>query len=195
MSHVTKQIAKNSTSNIIEVLIHDVSGFGRTGILNTAVSVRTWARGEAGAGVTSTPVVGTIDTFVSGGWIEVDATNLRGVYQYSIPDAYLSVSADEVLSWFEFTDPNIESKEISLQLTAVKNNSGVSISPDGLDQIPIEAYTLLEALKLMASVLCGETSGVETNKTLFKALGNNSIDRLGSTTDETKNRILIETNV
>ena len=40
-----------------------------------------------------------------------------------------------------------------------------------------------QALELMAAVLCGETTGAATNKTIFKALDDNGTERVGSTVD------------
>ena len=186
-------IARNSTGNIISVFVSDGAGKGVTGIAETSVNLRSFKQGEAGAGTTANPVVGAIDTFVSDGWVEVDATNLAGFYQYSIPNAFIQSTSSNLILSFEIAGAGNQNIVYEVSLVAVPLYTGVSIASDGLDAVAIEAFTLLEALKLMASVLCGETTGAETSKTIFKALGNNAVDRISSESDDQKNRTTVDT--
>jgi len=192
MANQRNTIARNTTGNIIEIFVANSSGKGVTGILNTAVNLRAWQRGKAGASVTANPVAGTIDIFLSNGWIEVDAVNLAGLYQYSIPNALLQIAATEIDLLFDFTSGTANNVLVEITMTAVPLFTGVQVSADGWDALPVEGFTALEAFKLLCSVAMGETTGAEGSKTIFTALGDNIIPRVESTSSDEKNRTLVK---
>jgi len=186
-------LVHNSIDNIVEVFVSNGSGKGVTGIAFGDVDIRAWAMGEAGGETTGNPIAGTIDTFVSNGWIEVDGTNLAGYYQYSIPNVFLQSNSSNLYISFEITGASNKNILLEINLVASPSYLGYKLSADGLDAIPIEGFNLREALILMASVLCGETAGAETNKTIFKALGDNATQRLTSETSDNTNRTDVQT--
>ena len=190
------QIAKNSTDNkdvIIELwIINTNTGRGITGIIFSDLVLRAWERGQAGGAVTAAPIAGTIDTYVSNGFVEVDATNLQGLYQYSIPNAALQVTNSEIDILFDINIANAEDVLVQITITSVPTWTGVQVSPDGWDALAIESLTAKQAIQLMAAVLCGQTTGAETSKTIFKAIDNPATQRLSSESDDETNRTLIE---
>lgn len=103
---IRKPNSKNNIFNIFissRVLAADTESatgaplsIGKTGLTSTSITKVGYLREGAAADVEITPVAGTLGTFVSGGFVEVDATNLPGVYQLCVPDAAFVSGAKEV---------------------------------------------------------------------------------------------------
>jgi hypothetical protein len=93
------QIKRGSTSQIVRVkLFNSIAsdGTGRTG-LNAATSGLKITYSSDGAVATPvTPVNMAVGSWVSGGFIEIDAINLPGWYEVGLPDAALASSAKRV---------------------------------------------------------------------------------------------------
>jgi hypothetical protein len=191
MANQVEWIPLNATSQIIEVMALNGSHKGVTGIAFGDVNISVFERGKSGAAALETLVAGTLDTFVSNGWKEVDATNQPGLYQYCIPNAKLQTTSSKlhVYIWFDSGTTQDVIYEINIQ--KVSSYLGVKLSTDGVDAIAIEAKNLREAITYMAAVLCGETTGAETAQTIFKALDNNAVSRLTSQSSDTKNRTAV----
>lgn len=88
-----------ATSNILLVFIEDESspGTGKTGLVfNTASLVAYYKRDVGTAAVAITLATATLGTFTSGGFKEVDATNMPGWYEFCPPDAALASGAKSV---------------------------------------------------------------------------------------------------
>ena len=193
MAILVEYIEMNSLNNIVEIKAFNSSGKGVTGIINTAVNIRSWGRGKAGASATANPVVnGSNDTYLSNGWKEVDNTNLAGVYQYSIPNAILQEANGIVYISFEFTSGTTHDVLLQIAIVAKKLNAGVKISSDGLQLVPVGSLNLENLMEDVGAVLMGETEGAETAQTLFKRYGDNTVTRVKSTSDDGFNRTEIE---
>ncbi len=94
-------ILKGTTSKIVEVFIQDSSstvGAGLTSLLFNAAGLAAHytLNGSSGGATVHTLVTMTIGTWVSGGFIEKDATNMPGIYQLGLFDAALT-GADSVI--------------------------------------------------------------------------------------------------
>ena len=94
------QLVKGTTSQTVEVFIQDSSsttGAGLTGLAFNTASLTAFFYREGDASTTSmTLVTMTLGTWVTLGFVVVDATNMPGVYQIGIPDAALATGADYV---------------------------------------------------------------------------------------------------
>ena len=94
-------IAKGTTSKIIEIFIQDSSssvGAGLTGLVyNSAGLTGYYLRNGAGSTTAITLATMTAGTWATGGFVEVDATNMPGIYQLSLPDAVLATGANSVV--------------------------------------------------------------------------------------------------
>ena len=77
----------------------------------------------------------------------------------------------------------VQSAQVNIELTAADDYLGVRLGSTGLDSVAIEGLNARQAIELMAAVLCGETTGAATSKTIFKALDDNGIERVGSTVE------------
>lgn len=95
------ELKAGTTSYVCEIFIQDSSsttGSGRTGLAyNTSGLTAYYKRsnGTAAAQITLADIA-TLGTFASGGFKEVDATNMPGVYEIHIPDACLAAGATSV---------------------------------------------------------------------------------------------------
>ena len=92
------QIVKKAANNsyIAEVMLRDsTTGMGKTGVAYGDVSYGYWREGAA-TGANGTCVTMSKGTYADHGWVEVDATNLPGVYQFGVPDAALATGANAV---------------------------------------------------------------------------------------------------
>ena len=95
--------AADSESKLIEVMVRDsTTGAGKTGLAYGSVAFAYVREGAAAAGnVTATCVNMTQGTWTTKGWIEVDATNQKGVYQFGVPNAALAAGAKAVTINFQ----------------------------------------------------------------------------------------------
>lgn len=193
MASQIEWIEKNSIDNIVEIMVLNNSNKGVTGLIFSDVKIRYWERGKAGAGVTADPIAnGANDTYLSNGWKEVDNTNLQGTYQYSIPNAILQAANGIVYVQFIFDSGTVQDILLQICIVAKRLNSGVKISADGLQLVPVGTLNLENLMEDIGSILMGETEGAETAQTLFKKYGDNSVTRVKSTSDDGFNRTLIE---
>ena len=91
-------IKKGTTSNIIHVFILDIpksNGEGITGLTYNTTGLTAYYLRPGAASATSISLVNaTIGTWTSGGFKEVDSTNLPGIYEIGIPDACTASGAE-----------------------------------------------------------------------------------------------------
>lgn len=93
------EVPIGATSRIIQIFIEDSAsaGNGKSGLaFNTGSLIAYYKRNSANASVAITLVTATLGTWTSGGFTEIDATNMRGWYELHVPDAALATGADEV---------------------------------------------------------------------------------------------------
>jgi hypothetical protein len=119
-------IKKGTASKIAHIFVLDGSksdGSGLTGLVyNTASLTAYYIRpGTASATVISL-VTATIGTFASGGFKEIDATNLPGIYEIGIPNACLAVGAESCTIMFKGA-ANMATLPIEIQLETNTNAS------------------------------------------------------------------------
>lgn len=86
-----------STSTLMRVFIGDSSvttGAGKTGITAGSASLTCYYLRDGNPATTQiTLTAATLGTWVSGGFVEVDATHMPGVYELGVPNAVLTASA------------------------------------------------------------------------------------------------------
>jgi len=184
----TTTLKKNSTSQIIELYVQDTSGNGVTGLTYTSFT-KLYAYGIGGSGskVDGTPNgAQTLNTYSSKKLVEVDSTNIPGVYQYSAPDGFWSINSPTISIVAVVTgQPDIK---INVFLSAVNLNDGVKNSSDGWDAIAIESYNPRIALTALMAIMGGELIGADTNTITAKAWRSPATTRLTCTTDSSGNR-------
>lgn len=106
-------------SKLIQILIQDSSqtdGRGLTGLVyNTASLTAYYYREGAPSTVAISLVDMTLGTWASGGFIEIDATNMPGLYQIGIPDAALADGAESVSITFRGA-ADMAARSVEIQL-------------------------------------------------------------------------------
>lgn len=110
-------LIKGTTSKVVNVPMRSSTTGQLLGGLVAANMTIIYVR-EAAAPVTVTVVAGTLNTFISGGWVE---TAKAGNYQLSIPNAALATGADEVKVYISAT--GALDKQLAFPLTAINVQS------------------------------------------------------------------------
>lgn len=116
-----KQIVKaGRTSKSVFIFVPQPGGAGLTGLAyNTSgVSCRYIRSGQA-ASSSITLADMTVGTWVSGGFKEVSALTMPGVYEFGIPDACLAAGADSVIIHFQFGNQAGDHVKLEIQLVSV----------------------------------------------------------------------------
>jgi len=94
-------LVKGTTSKIVHVFILDSSatdGSGLTGLTyNSSGLAAYYIRPGDSSPTAITLATAAVGTWTSGGFVEVDATNMPGVYEIGLPDACLASGADQVV--------------------------------------------------------------------------------------------------
>lgn len=90
---------KGATSQTIDILVYDSSsttGAGLTGLVfNTSNLVCYYRRGATGSATQITLATQTVGgAYSSGGFVEISAANMPGVYRLDLPDAVLATGVD-----------------------------------------------------------------------------------------------------
>lgn len=130
-----------TTSQIIQV------GLGVTGLAyGTAGLTCYYKRNTASASVSVSLVTMTLGTWASGGFKEVDSTNLPGLYEFGIPNAALLTGAD--LLAVGFNGAGLRGITVQLELTAVNNQDGVRY---GMTALPNAAAGAANGLTISAT--------------------------------------------
>jgi hypothetical protein len=113
---IRKPGSKNNIFNISIATRVVTSGaattLAKTGLAYTDITKAGYVREGAAADVAITPAEGTLGTFVSGGFVEVDATNCPGVYQICIPDAAFVRGAKEVVIALTFAASTVAEDQL-----------------------------------------------------------------------------------
>lgn len=93
---------KDATSKSITIFIRDTAsspaGQGKTGLAFNTASLNISYRRQGGSRVAITLATQTVTgAFSSGGFVEIDATNMPGLYRLDIPNAAIASGADHVI--------------------------------------------------------------------------------------------------
>jgi hypothetical protein len=119
-------VPPGESSRILEVFIQDTSqadGRGLTGLAhNTSGLSCYYHRNTAAAAVAVTLVTMTVGTFTAGGFKEVDATNMPGVYQICLPDAAYLDGAQGVVCLLKGA-ANMAQTPFEIQVTSTQDES------------------------------------------------------------------------
>ena len=92
------KINQGTTSKLIRVFAQDsaaTDGSGKTGIAYNAAGLTAYYLPEGDAAPTAiTLYSGTVGTYSSGCWSEVDSTNMPGIYEIGLPDAAIDATSE-----------------------------------------------------------------------------------------------------
>jgi len=133
---MAKLIVKSgSTSRLEHVFILDstsTTGAGKTGLTNASVTLYYWRPGDTSIGAqTGTMSAGTLGTWSSFGFKEMDATNLPGFYEVGLPNAVFAAGTNHAVVMIKGT--GIAPVTLEYQLVAFDPDSGSNL---GLSALP-----------------------------------------------------------
>jgi len=131
-------IVKGTTSKLLKIFIQDSSattGIGLSGLTNASGGLIGYYIREGDSSATAISIVSaTVGTFTSGGFKEVDATHMKGVYEIGIPNAAIASGANSVLIMYSGAT-NMAPVPLEIELTATDNQDstrgGMSALPNG----------------------------------------------------------------
>lgn len=119
-------VKHGSTSQLINIFISDsssTSGAGKTGLLYTSTNLTAYYYCSGATPVSVTLATMTVGTWASGGFIQIDATNMPGWYQFGVPNnALVSGCGNEVsFNIFEKTTTALNVVPLPFAISLVSN--------------------------------------------------------------------------
>lgn len=138
------EVLKGATSQIWDIFIQDSSsttGAGLTGLVfNSAGLTCYFARSDQGnaGGTQITLATATRGTFASSGFVEKDATNMPGVYEFHPTNASVASGANAVVYLLKGAT-NMAPLPIEVQLTSYDPNDAVRLGLSSLPNAAAEA--------------------------------------------------------
>lgn len=95
MDSVVQLVQQNSTSVRLRVQLSSTTGAAMTGqVYNSGLKMAYFRDGDTVA-TAITPVVGTIGTWISGGWVEINSTTAPGLYEVGVPNAVFANAVNQ----------------------------------------------------------------------------------------------------
>lgn len=175
-------IPKDSTSRIEYVFIRDSSlstGLGLTGLVfNTASLAASYARAGA-ARVAITLATQTVTGgFSSGGFVEVDATNMPGLYRFDPPDAAFATGVDHVVIMLKGAS-NMEPVLLEYQLGIDVNTTQVG---GATPQTVSDVTTAIKALATTGASVGTVGAALDLLNVNFTALRAANLDNISEDT-------------
>jgi hypothetical protein len=96
-----RSIKAGTTSQREYVFVNDsasTTGAGKTGIAYNAAGIKAYYLRPGGSATAITLATQTVTgAFSSGGWVEVDSTNMPGVYRFDVPDAVFAAGVEKAI--------------------------------------------------------------------------------------------------
>lgn len=179
-----RQVVKGATSKILEVFIQDSSsltGDGLTGLAYNSSGLTAYYHRNTSSSSTAVTLVNmTVGTFASGGFKEVDSSNMPGVYQFCLPDAAYASGADSVSVILKGA-ANMVPLPIEIELTGTDNQDAVRFgltalpnasagTSSGLPSVSDVNAQVLDVLTVDTFAQPGQEAPAATN-TLAKMIG------------------------
>lgn len=124
-----------------------------------------------------------------GGFKEIDATNMPGVYRLDLPDAVCATGVPSALVMLKGAT-NLAPVLLEIQLTDFDLNTAftAALVADAVhDEVVVGSYTLRQLLKVMAAALAGKASGGGTTAVTFRGVDDAS-NVIVATVDANGNR-------
>ncbi len=126
-----------STSHVLQLFVQDSSqtdGRGLTGLVFNSGSLACYYKRNLSSSSTAVTLatITTLGTYATGGFKEVDATNMPGVYEFHPPDAAYASGAKSVVFILRGAT-NMAPVLIEVELTAVDNQDGAAFGISRLD--------------------------------------------------------------
>lgn len=207
-------LKKAATDVTVYLFAQDSSkttGVGLAGLAYNTASLTAYYVRPLGSATAITLATQTVTGAHSdGGFVEVDATNMPGVYRLDLPDAVCATGVPSVvvmlkgaanlapvlleiqLTDFDLNDasPNVTVNDMatdSLTAAALKTDAGAEIADAILDEVVVGSYTMRQLLKVMAAAMAGKATGGGTTTVTFRGVDDAS-NVIVATVDANGNR-------
>lgn len=171
-----------STSRLVRIFIQDSSqtdGRGLTGLVFGSPGLTAYYIKDGQASATQiTLITMTVGTWVSGGFKEVDATNLPGIYELGLPDAAISTGKNVLVMLKGGTNMVVVPLEIELE--AVDNQDTVRYGLTALPNVAAGANGGLPTGNASGQVAVGSTASGAITSSSFAS---GAIDAAAIATD------------
>lgn len=206
-------ILAGATSQSVNVFIQDSSktnGAGLTGLVFNSsglIAYYTFAGANAGsAAITLATLAAVNSAYSSGGFKEIDATNMPGVYRLDLPNAALAASKGRSVLVMLSGATNMAPVVLEVELTGWDNqdavHAGLSALPNAaagasgglwlMTSVVEGTKTVQQYLQWMAAALFGKLSGVSTNTPTFLSPSDGTTTRIAATvTSDGRNSVTL----
>lgn len=169
------QIKRGTTSILQKVVISTTSGTGLTGLTSATSGLTAYyIRDGDNATTAITLSAGTLGTWSSGGFVEVDATHMPGAYELGIPNAALSGTGRGVVIWLRGAS-GMADCPLEIEIDSVDNQDAAAY---GLSRVDATISSRLAASADPTSALAAISTGQSTINT-------NVLSRLAASADPT----------
>lgn len=184
-------IKKASTDVTVYLFIQDSSvttGAGKTGLAyNTSSLVAYYVRPLGSATQLTLATQTVTGAHSDGGFVEVDATNMPGVYRLDLSDAICATGVNSVVVMLKGA-ANMAPVVLEIQLTSYDpNDAGAEIADAVLDEVVMGSYTLRQLVKVLAAKMAGKATGGGTTTITYRGVDDAS-NVIVETVDSSGNR-------
>ncbi len=185
-------VKKGATSRLVQFFIQDTSvttGAGLTGLSAASSSLVAYYYREGNSVTTSVPLTNTtLGVFASGGIVQVDSTNMPGLYQVGIPDAALATGANSVVLMLKGAT-NMAPALAEFQLTdydpaAIVSDVWARTMTD-LSAVPAAQATAGDTLSWLLMLARNKRAQTSALETVYKDDGSTSMATSAKTDDGT----------
>ncbi len=161
---VDYEFVGGSANKFVLISLYNSSdGSADTGVVFNSVTA-SYMRNNAAADVAQTAVTMSLGSHADYGWIEVDATNAPGLYQYGVPDAAIADGAESVILSFKITGAVPKFAHISIIDVDLRNGANIAANT-----IQIEGGDATDALDTALTNYDGPTNAEMEARTIIAA--------------------------
>lgn len=187
-------LKKAATDVTVYLFAQDSSkttGEGLTGLAyNTASLVAYYVRPLGSATQITLATQTVTGAHSDGGFKEIDATNMPGVYRLDLPDAVCATGVPSALVMLKGAT-NLAPVLLEIQLTDFDLNTAAitaaGVADAILDEVVVGSYTMRQLLKVFAAALAGKATGGGTTSVTFRGVDDAS-NVIVATVDANGNR-------
>ncbi len=191
-------ILAGSTSQTVNVFVQDSSsstGAALTGLAyNTGSLTAYYALPKAAAVVITLATQTVTGAYSSGGFVEIDATNMPGWYRLDLPNA--TIASGRFVAIHLKGATNMAPLPIEIELTATDNQSTTAAGTNMLDLASgVEAsITLRQAMRVLLAAAGGKVDGAASTTVHLRDQAD-TLNRITATVDSSGNRTAVTLNL
>lgn len=144
-----------TTSVSVTLYVETQAGAPVTGLAAADINASYHRQGAVRVAITEADLAAMTDAYAAGGWLEVDATNMPGLYRLDVPDAALIAGADfVVVSVLPTVTGTFKTAHVTL---ALPTYAALRTALFGLVVESEGSYTAQQALSVILAAVAGVT--------------------------------------